>query len=222
MDGRDDNALGQRQGTHRRTPLGQIGETYLLECCGEKRPWAEDARLELKTGGAFLTVHEYVPVVHPWLTGMRDRILEVQSKLRSHSAPWPPETNLAVFRALFNADLGFDDAKGWTKWHEKPRERPPGATPGHVGDGKEEERNRLAMERALASVWSVEGVSKYTSEDCIGGQLCQKILVLLQDNHASIRTQHLVTIGAKYTAVMDGKGIPARDNLNVDPTPFGR
>lgn len=150
MDGRDDNALGQRQGTHRRTPLGQIGETYLLECCGEKRPWAEDARLELKTGGAFLTVHEYVPVVHPWLTGMRDRILEVQSKLRSHSAPWPPETNLAVVRAPFNADLGFDDAKGWTKWHEKPRERPPGATPGHVGGGKEEERNRLAMERALA------------------------------------------------------------------------
>lgn len=70
------------------------------------------------------------------------------------------------------------------------------------------------------SVWSVEGVLKYTSEDCIGGQLCQKVLVLLQNNHASIRTQHLVTIGAKYTAVMDGKGIPARDNLNVDSHPF--
>ncbi|KAK1638756.1 pectate lyase superfamily protein-domain-containing protein [Colletotrichum phormii] len=35
-----------------------------------------------------------------------------------------------------------------------------------------------------------------------------------------VRWEHLVTIGAKYTAVMDGKGIAAKDNLNVDAHPF--
>ncbi|GJD05036.1 lysM domain-containing protein [Colletotrichum higginsianum] len=58
------------------------------------------------------------------------------------------------------------------------------------------------------------------SQDCIGGQLCQKALVLLKGNHASVRWEHLVTIGAKYMAVMDGKGIAAKDNLNVDVHPF--
>ncbi|KAK1966745.1 pectin lyase-like protein [Colletotrichum sublineola] len=58
------------------------------------------------------------------------------------------------------------------------------------------------------------------SQDCIDGQLCQKALVLLKDNHASVRWEHLVTIGAKYMVVMDGKGIAAKDNLNVDAHPF--
>jgi len=57
-------------------------------------------------------------------------------------------------------------------------------------------------------------------QTCIGGQLCQKALVLLDGNHASVRFQHLITIGAKYMAVMDGVGIEATDNLNVDAHPF--
>lgn len=43
--------------------------------------------------------------------------------------------------------------------------------------------------------------------------------MLLKDNFANIRIQNLVTIGAKYMAVMDGEGIPAVDNLNVDVHP---
>ncbi|KAK1979523.1 pectate lyase superfamily protein-domain-containing protein [Colletotrichum cereale] len=58
------------------------------------------------------------------------------------------------------------------------------------------------------------------AQDCIDGQLCQKALVLLKGNHASVRWEHLVTIGAKYMVFMDGKGIAARDNLNVDAHPF--
>ncbi|KAE9372961.1 glycoside hydrolase family 55 protein [Stipitochalara longipes BDJ] len=57
------------------------------------------------------------------------------------------------------------------------------------------------------------------SEDCIDKQLCQKALMLLQGNFANIRIQNLVTIGAKYMAIMDGKGIPAIDNLNVNTHP---
>ncbi|KAK3951638.1 hypothetical protein QBC32DRAFT_325051 [Pseudoneurospora amorphoporcata] len=44
-------------------------------------------------------------------------------------------------------------------------------------------------------------------------------LMLLKDNLANVRFQNLVTIGAKFMAVMDGKGIPAIDNLNVDTHP---
>ncbi|KAK5659440.1 hypothetical protein OQA88_641 [Cercophora sp. LCS_1] len=59
----------------------------------------------------------------------------------------------------------------------------------------------------------------YTQE-CIGGQECQKAMVLLEGNHASVRFQHLITIGVQYMAVMEGQGIPAADNLNVDAHPF--
>ncbi|KAF6837096.1 exo-beta-D-glucanase [Colletotrichum musicola] len=58
------------------------------------------------------------------------------------------------------------------------------------------------------------------AQDCIGGQLCQKALVLLKGNHASVRWEHIVTIGSKYMFVMNGKGIAAKDNLNVDVHPF--
>lgn len=43
--------------------------------------------------------------------------------------------------------------------------------------------------------------------------------MLLKNNSANICIQNLVTTGAKYVAVMDGKGIPALDNLNVNTHP---
>ena len=61
--------------------------------------------------------------------------------------------------------------------------------------------------------------STYTQE-CIGGQQCQKAMMLLEGNHASVRLQHLITIGVQNMAVMEGQGILAADNLNVDAHPF--
>jgi hypothetical protein len=57
------------------------------------------------------------------------------------------------------------------------------------------------------------------SQDCIDTQACQKALMLLENNLANVRIQNLVTIGAKYMVIMDGKGIPAIDNLNVNKHP---
>lgn len=57
------------------------------------------------------------------------------------------------------------------------------------------------------------------SQSCIDTQECQKALMLLKDNGSNIRITNLVTIGAKYMAVMDGKGITAADNLNVKVHP---
>jgi hypothetical protein len=44
--------------------------------------------------------------------------------------------------------------------------------------------------------------------------------MLLEKNFSSVQINHLVTIGAKYMAVMDGVGIPAKDNLNVNAHSF--
>ncbi|KXX75186.1 hypothetical protein MMYC01_209619 [Madurella mycetomatis] len=57
------------------------------------------------------------------------------------------------------------------------------------------------------------------ARDCIDQHVYQKLLVLLQDNHAGVRIQHLIAIGAKCMAVMDSKAIPALDYLNVESHP---
>lgn len=73
----------------------------------------------------------------------------------------------------------------------------------------------------IASAGLYSWFSTYTQE-CIGGQAYQKAIMLLQGNHASVRIQNLVTIGMKYMAVIEGQGILAADNLNVDAHPSGR
>ncbi|UNI24920.1 hypothetical protein JDV02_010637 [Purpureocillium takamizusanense] len=57
------------------------------------------------------------------------------------------------------------------------------------------------------------------AQDCIDTQMCQNVLVLFEENLENVRIQNLITIGAKYVAVQDGKGIMAADNLNVDSHP---
>lgn len=58
------------------------------------------------------------------------------------------------------------------------------------------------------------------SQDCIDTQQCQKALLYLKNNFANVRITNLITIGSKYMAVMDGKGIQAKDNLNVNVHPM--
>ncbi|KAK4031989.1 hypothetical protein C8A01DRAFT_41580 [Parachaetomium inaequale] len=60
-----------------------------------KRPWAHDTYLQVAAQGEFLTVHEYVSAVHPWLMAMRDTLLDVLGKMDS-TPKWPPETKLAI------------------------------------------------------------------------------------------------------------------------------
>lgn len=70
---------------------------------------------------------------------------------------------------------------------------------------------------AAAGVYS--WFSTYT-QTCIDKQQCQDALVRLDNNGANVRIQNLVTIGATYMAVMDGQGIAAAPNLNVNTHPF--
>lgn len=61
--------------------------------------------------------------------------------------------------------------------------------------------------------------STYT-QTCIAPRECQKVLALLDNNGPRIRIQHLVTIGAKYMAVMNGQAITAVANANVNSHPY--
>ncbi|KAI0395361.1 pectin lyase fold/virulence factor [Xylariaceae sp. FL0594] len=70
----------------------------------------------------------------------------------------------------------------------------------------------------VASAGIYSWFSSY-SQSCIDTHTCQKALVYLDSNYANVRFQNLVTIGAKYMAVMDGKGIPALANPNVNVHP---
>jgi hypothetical protein len=65
----------------------------LLRCCGQDRPRKKGhLRLTVEAAGDFLTVHEYVSAVHPWLMSMVDDIREAYELMYAS----PPETTLLV------------------------------------------------------------------------------------------------------------------------------
>ncbi|KAK4155422.1 hypothetical protein C8A00DRAFT_41972 [Chaetomidium leptoderma] len=116
---------------------------YLLECCGQKRPWARDTHLQVAAQGEFLTVHEYVSAVHPWLMAMRDTLLDVLGKMDG-TPKWPPETKLAVLY-LGPGPLRIGHEDKWATWHK----RPPVVRPA-IDQPSAEERQRRAIERMMA------------------------------------------------------------------------
>lgn len=99
---------------------------YVLECCGQKRPWSHDTQLQVAAQGEFLTVHEYVSAVHPWLMAMRDTLLDVLGKMDFGPNPkWLSETKLAVLY-LGPGPLCIGHEDRWARWHRRPTvARPP-------------------------------------------------------------------------------------------------
>jgi len=91
---------------------------FVLECCGQKRPWAYDTQLEVTAQGEFLTVHEYVSAVHPWLMARRDTVLDALGKAYGDPG-WPSETKLAVLY-LGPGPLNIGHEEKWAWWHKRP------------------------------------------------------------------------------------------------------
>ena len=98
----------------------------MLECCGQKRPWSHNTQLQVAAQGEFLTVHEYVSAVHPWLMAMRDTLLDVLGKMDFGPNPkWLSETKLAVLY-LGPGPLCIGHEDRWARWHRRPTvARPP-------------------------------------------------------------------------------------------------
>lgn len=84
-----------------------------------RRPRSKHVQLEVTTSGEFLTVHEYVSAIHPWLMGMRETLLDVLGKNRGQP-PWPPEMSLAVIH-FSHGPLYINTEDRWAEAHKKPR-----------------------------------------------------------------------------------------------------
>jgi hypothetical protein len=71
------------------------GPEHLLRCCGSDRPRKQKASLTVNATGDFLTVHDYVSAVHPWLMSLREKILQASGNLQDN-VPLPSDTSLMI------------------------------------------------------------------------------------------------------------------------------
>jgi hypothetical protein len=71
------------------------GPEHLVRCCGQDRPRGADIMLTLTASGPFITVHDYVSAVHPWLMSLREKILQASGDLEKNIA-LPVDTALMV------------------------------------------------------------------------------------------------------------------------------
>ncbi|KAK3946242.1 hypothetical protein QBC46DRAFT_444392 [Diplogelasinospora grovesii] len=73
----------------------------LLMCCGKERPrdfTAVTLTVNAKQDMGFVTVHDYVSTVHPWLVSLREDLLRAMGDLLD-GIPLPADTKLMVFYA---------------------------------------------------------------------------------------------------------------------------
>ena len=161
----DWNAPDQNPGRLGPRPDDETRDPNLLvvECCGQKRPWAYDTQLQVAAQGEFLTVHEYVSAVHPWLMTMRDTLLDVLGKLDG-KPKWPPETKLAVlYLGPGPLDIGHEDR--WALFHRRPKTSVVDPSIACLsGEELLERRVKRMMARALAQVRAREEAERAEAE----------------------------------------------------------
>ncbi|KAI1398155.1 hypothetical protein F4819DRAFT_469383 [Hypoxylon fuscum] len=93
------------------------GPAHLLMCCGTKRPRGKVTSVVVKpTSTSFVTVHDYLSTVHPWLLNMRGDLLAVMGLW--DDKPLPPETKLMVdYNAL--ESLKIYNQEEWVRLRRK-------------------------------------------------------------------------------------------------------
>jgi hypothetical protein len=89
------------------------GPEHLLKCCRTKRPLGKANILVVKptvSGNNFITIHDYLSAVHPWLMHLREDIL--WAKGLADNAPLPVNTKLMV-DLVSPAMLMISEAAEW-------------------------------------------------------------------------------------------------------------
>ena len=90
---------------------------YLLMCCGIGRPRRKSVSIEVKpsasSGRDFVTLHDYLTTVHPWLLGHREDILASMG-MADEDPPLPTETSLVMSFSSLDW-LTFYEETDWTK-----------------------------------------------------------------------------------------------------------
>lgn len=92
-------------------------DDFPLECCGMQRPRPQNLSLVVRATGDFLTVHDYVSAVHPWLLQKRDNILGALGVFDDQPLSLLPGKKLIVF---FGPEtVWVDKEEEWFKSKDK-------------------------------------------------------------------------------------------------------
>ncbi|KAK2025678.1 hypothetical protein LX32DRAFT_596247, partial [Colletotrichum zoysiae] len=114
-----------------------------------RRPRAKHILLEVRAGDrGFITIHDYISAVHPWLMDMRESILYASGKGDGRGVPWPSETRLTVVH-FGNGPITIGNGdKQWARSHRKPN--PPVYMSKAERTRATEKSSQRAMERSKA------------------------------------------------------------------------
>lgn len=92
------------------------GEEHLLVCCWEKRPRGKGTHVLVKATDEFVTIHDFLSVVHPYLMARRDEIIEAMSNDPGRmNGPFVSETKLMVTLSS-PASVNVKDEAEWLFW----------------------------------------------------------------------------------------------------------
>jgi hypothetical protein len=95
------------------------GGKHLLECCGSKRPWGRKTELVVKATGEFVTIHDFISTVHPYLMARRADILESMNLEPGRTRkPFGPETKLMVTWGCAK-EVDVEDEANWRARHAR-------------------------------------------------------------------------------------------------------
>lgn len=92
-------------------------EVHLLRCCRADRPRKKGETLLVKATGAFLTIHDYLSVVHPWLSGRREDIFGAEGDLMKNE-PLATNTKLMISNGLPD-QVNFETEEDWREHKSK-------------------------------------------------------------------------------------------------------
>ena len=91
---------------------------YTFDCNCEDRPPSTKFLLTVNATEEFLTIHDYVSVVHPWLMSHREMILRASGDLLDNS-PLSPSTRLMVTSYTHPDVLVTVEEKDWRQKNSK-------------------------------------------------------------------------------------------------------
>ncbi|KAK4031627.1 hypothetical protein C8A01DRAFT_41923, partial [Parachaetomium inaequale] len=101
------------------------GGKHLLVCCGLKRPWGRETQLVVKATGNFVTIHDFISTVHPYLMARRGDIIETMNLDPGRTRkPFGPETKLMVTWQCAKGVEIWDEAD-WRAYHTRNKPKLP-------------------------------------------------------------------------------------------------
>lgn len=100
-------------------------EVLLMACCGTRSPRDKGTDVVVQATGDFVTIHDYLSVVHPYLMGRREDILAALNEgVLREDCSLPDDTKLMVSWATAKG-LDVIDEEEWESSHRKRTPVPP-------------------------------------------------------------------------------------------------